>query len=52
MVLGATNALNGDKIIPIKPLRGGGEVKLDIHYIHGGGLGSLRVDDAQGNLLT
>ena len=43
MELGATNALNGDKIIAIDPIDTT-EVSLRMRYKLGGGLGSLKVE--------
>lgn len=41
--LGATNALNGDKIIPIDEIVGESIVKMRISYKMGGGLGSFKI---------
>ena len=43
--LGATNAFNGDKIVPIEPCRArqGQLVHVDVRGDLGGGLGSLQV---------
>lgn len=41
--LGPTNALNGDKIIPIDPILHTELVKMEISYKMGGGLGSLKI---------
>jgi predicted RNA methylase len=43
MTLGATNALNGDKVIPLEAGLSG-EVRLAIAYRLGGGLGSLTIN--------
>jgi predicted RNA methylase len=42
VTLGATNALNGDKIIPLHSELTG-EVRLELTYRLGGGLGSLAI---------
>jgi predicted RNA methylase len=42
IILGPTNALNGDKIIPIDPIRNTTIISLRISYKMGGGLGSFR----------
>lgn len=42
VALGATNALNGDKIIPLG-VDLTGEVRLELAYRLGGGLGSLTI---------
>jgi hypothetical protein len=42
VALGATNALNGDKIIPLG-VELTGEVRLELAYRLGGGLGSLTI---------
>jgi predicted RNA methylase len=46
LVLGATNALNGDKILPIDETRlaAGQSVQTRVRYRMGGGLASFRVD--------
>lgn len=41
--LGPTNALNGDKIIPIDPVQGIDELSLKISYTMGRGLGNLTI---------
>jgi predicted RNA methylase len=41
--LKATNALNGDKIIPIEPIEGKQNVKMEISYLMGGGMDSLQI---------
>ena len=45
-ILGATNAFNGDKVLPIPPiaLRAGQSVRASIRYALGAGLSSLRVE--------
>jgi predicted RNA methylase len=45
LILGATNALNGDKILPLEPrqVEVGQEMELHVSYEMGGGLISLRV---------
>jgi protein arginine N-methyltransferase 1 len=42
--LGATNALNGDKILPLDPIVGPLRVHARVSYRHGGGLRTFRFD--------
>lgn len=41
--LGATNSVNGDKIIAIEPVEGARKVRVELAYVMGGGLGSLNI---------
>ncbi|MDE2179671.1 MAG: hypothetical protein KGJ40_02340 [candidate division NC10 bacterium] len=45
LVLGATNALNGDKVLPIDEIRltNGQIIQVQVSYQMGGGLASLQV---------
>ena len=46
MMLGATNALNGDKIVPLGEelhLEPGRRLQVDVRYLMGGGLDSLKI---------
>ena len=45
LTLGATNALNGDKFIPIDFIKSGSEIRLRVKYNHGGGLNSLQIEE-------
>jgi predicted RNA methylase len=47
VTLGATNALNGDKILPL-PSEATGRVRLELAYRLGGGLGSLAISALPG----
>lgn len=46
MKVGACNAMNGDKILPIQPIECSGETSIGIRYRMGGGLGTLEVSRA------
>jgi predicted RNA methylase len=41
--LGATNSVNGDKVIATAPIEGASKVRVVLAYVMGGGLGSLDV---------
>lgn len=41
--LGATNSVNGDKVIAIEPIEGARRLKVALAYEMGGGLGSLHI---------
>ena len=41
--LGATNSVNGDKIIAIEPIESARALRLALSYVMGGGLGSLSI---------
>jgi SAM-dependent methyltransferase len=48
VVLGATNALNGDKYLAIEPVSGVDKAEYRVRFTMGGGLGSFRMDRLPG----
>lgn len=47
--LGATNSVNGDKIIAIEAIEGARKVRVELAYVMGGGLGSLNISVTRAN---